>query len=297
MLNIILRHHRRLGLFAFGMAMMCLSMVANSGSSLGNAGHVIFFFLALVAFAFVALGLYAVRPGQRGILEIAGVAGLISTLVLFYLPVIGLVTSLIAIVVFTITVLALWVFLKSSLSRSIGARTTWRDRHSCDIAYPAKFVWQHVVPGAATAQEHFTGFVERYIPDPEDEDSMEVIFKTRRIGQTRYMVTFLDKQPHRHCRFYFEGNEADGTLVDGIFSLTIDVVDKYNCTIIVNEERTGMSLGALIERWFDDALGLQHDRLITMLDKLYGNGEGVTKPMPQSRAKRRGNVVSRVLRL
>lgn len=297
MFTVILRHYRRLGLFAFGMAMMCLSMVANSGSPLSNIGNVIFFFMALLAFTFVALGLYSVRPGQRGILEIAGAASLLSTLVLFYLPLMGLVTSIIAIVVFTTTILALWLFLRSNLSRRIGARTTWCDRHSCDIPYPAKFVWNHSVPGALPAEDLCTGSVQEYVFDDRDEDMLEVIFKPRRVGQARYALTFLEKRAPSYCRFYFEGNEADGTLVDGVFSLAIEVVDKTSCTIITNEERSGMSLGALIERWFDDALGFQHDKLLALLDERYGNGEGVTKPMPPSRTKRRANIVSRVLRL
>ena len=270
-------------------------MVLGSGTVLTGAGLIAYVLISLIKFSALALGLYMIRPGQRGILEIAGVAGLISTLVLFYLPVSGLVTSAIAVIIFAATTFALWGFLKSSLSRSIGARTTWRDRHSCDISYPAKFVWQHVVPGEAPAHDHFTGLVESYTPDPEDEDALEVLFKPRRAGQTRYTITFLDKRPHRHCRFYFEGTEADGTLVDGVFSLTIEVVDKYNCTVIANEERTGLSIGALIERWFDDALGVQHDRLIAMLDTLYGDGSGVTKPMPPRAGQKRRNIVSRVL--
>lgn len=284
MFNVILRHYRRLGIFSSGMAALCLSLVAHSGAGMSSTGHLVFFALSLVSFGFVALGLYSVKPSQRGILEIAGFSAILSTMILVYLPLTGLFNAVIGIGVFFGVLTSTWFFLHSDLSRKIGARTTWRDRHSCDIAYPAKLVWKHVVPGAATAEDHCTGMVERYVDDPEDEDTMTVTFKGRRTGRSQYEITFLEKKAPNFCRFYFEGNEADGTLVDGIFSLAIDVIDRDNCTIIANEERSGLSLGALIERWFDDALGFQHDRLMEMLDRRYGDGAGVTKPLAEKAA-------------
>ncbi|WP_298358947.1 hypothetical protein [uncultured Litoreibacter sp.] len=284
MFTVILRHYRRIGIFSTGMAALCLSLVAHSGAGISSAGHLVFFALSLVGFAFVALGLYSVKPGQRGILEIAGASGVISTLLLLYLPLTGLFNAVIGIAVFFGVLTSTWFFLHSSISRKIGARTTWRARHSCNIAYPAKLVWKHVVPGATAAEDHCTGMVESYGQDPHDEDTLHIKFKGRRTGRAAYDVTFLEKDAPNFCRFYFEGNEADGTLVDGIFSLSIDVLDRENCTIIANEERSGLSLGALIERWFDDALGFQHDRLLELLDERYGDGAGVTKPLKASEA-------------
>ena len=284
MFNIILRHYRRLGLFSFGMAFLCVSLVANSGAGMSSLGNLAVLVLSLLGFGFMALGLYSVRPGQRGILEIAGFSGFVSTVVLHYLPVSGLFNTVIGIAIFFGVLTSTWFFLHSGLSRKIGARTTWRARHSCDIAYPAKLVWKHVVPGAANAEDHCTGMVESYREDLEDEDTLRITLKGRRSGRAQYDISFLEKEAPTFCRFYFEGNEADGTLVDGIFSLSIDVVDRGNCTIIANEERAGLSLGALIERWFDDALGFQHDRLMELLDTRYGSGAGVTKPLEEKAA-------------
>ena len=167
-------------------------------------------------------------------------------------------------------------------SKRIGARTTWRDRHSATIPYPARIVWQHVVPGELEASAHSTGRIAAYEEDPEDEDSLRVIFKGHVDHHAEYDLTFLEKDKPSHCRWYFEGNEACGTLVDGIFSLEIEVIDGKSCSIIANEERTGLSLGDIVERWFDDALGFQHDRLRDTLDKRYGDGSGVTKPHGQA---------------
>ncbi len=284
MFYVILRHYRRLGIFSTGMAAFCLSLVAHSGAGMSSLQHLIFFALSLVAFGFVALGLYKVQPGQRGVLEIAGFSAILSTLLLMYLPLMGVINLVIGIAIFFGVLTSTWFFLHSAVSRKIGARTSWRARHSCDIAYPAKLIWKHVVPGESAPEDHCTGMVERYKEDLEDEDTLSITFKGRRAGRAQYDITFLEKEAPNFCRFYFEGNEADGTLVDGIFSLSIDVIDRGHSTIIANEERSGLSLGALIERWFDDALGFQNDRLIDLLDARYGPGAGVTKPLSQKAA-------------
>lgn len=281
MLNIILRHYRRVGVFSFGMAALCLSLLAHSGTGMSSLGHLVFFGLSLVSFGFVALGLYHVKPGQRGILEIAGFSALVSTIVMLYLPLHVVFNVVIGIAVFFGVMTCTWFFLHSAKSRKIGARTTWRARHSSDIPFPAKLVWKHIVPGEAAPEDHCTGLVERYVNDPEDEDTIAMVFKGRRSRQAEYEITFLEKDAPSFCRFYFQGTEADGTIVDGVFSLSVDVIDRGNSTVIANEERSGLSLGALIERWFDDPLGFQHDRLLDMLQRRYADGDGVTKPLAQ----------------
>jgi len=281
MINIITRQIRRLGVFSFGMASMFLAVVARSALGMTQVGHLVFFFGALVAFMIIGVGLIKARPSQRGILEIAGLAGVISTICLIYLPYAGVFTSLVALAIFFGVLTATWFFLKSGMSRRIGARTTWRTRFSGEVKYPAKLVWKHMIPGAAMPEDHCTGQIERYVDDLEDDDTMQVTLKPGRTGQARYDITFLERNTPTFCRFYFEGNEADGTLVDGIFSLTVDVHERGDCTIIINEERSGLSLGSLIERWFDDALSFQHDRLVALLDKRYGPGAGISKPLSQ----------------
>lgn len=279
MLQVVMRHYRRFGLFSFGMACMSLSMVARSGAGLSQTAHLVFFGSAIALFLAVALLLYRLRPSQRGLLELAGASALVSTVAQIYVPVPPDATALFAIGVFTFMLTALWFFLNSALARSIGSRTTWRARHSSDIAYPAKLVWRHVVPGAAPADDHCTRSMERYEMDDDEDDTMRIFFKQRRSGRAEYQITFLEKDSPRFCRFYFQGNEADGTLVDGVFSVSINVIDRRNCTIIANEERSGLPLGHLIERWFDDVLGYQHDRLMEILHERYSGGRMFSRPI------------------
>jgi len=281
MIKVIERQIRRLGVFSFGMASMFLAVVARTLMGMTQVGHLVFFFGALVAFVIVGVALIKARPCQRGVLEIAGVSGIISTICLIYLPHAGLLTPFVALAIFFAVLTSIWFFLHSEMSRRIGARTTWRTRFSGDLQYPAKLVWKHMIPGAASPADHCTGQIDRYIEDIDDEDTLHVALRPSRMGQANYDITFLDRNAPTFCRFYFEGNEADGTLVDGIFSLSVDVRDRGDCTIIINEERSGLSLGSLIERWFDDALSFQHDRLIALLDKRYGPGAGISKPLSQ----------------
>lgn len=279
MFQVVLRHYRRFGLFSFGMACMSLSMVARSGAGLSQNAHLAFFGGSIAIFLAIALLLYRVQPSQRGLLELAGASALVSTLAQIYVPVPPDAAGLFAIAVFTGILTLAWAFLNSPIARSLGARTTWRDRHSCDIAYPAKLVWRHIVPGAAPADDHCTGFVERYETDDDEDDTMRIFFKERRAGRAEYQITFLERDAPHFCRFYFQGNEADGTLVDGIFTMSINVIDRRNCTLIAYEERTGLPLGHLIERWFDDVLGFQHDRLMAILHERYSGGRMFSRPI------------------
>ncbi len=279
MFDIILRHYRRLGVFSFGMAFFCLSLLAHSGTGLSSASYLIFFVLCLIGYGFVALGLYHVKSSQRGILEIAGFSAFVSTVVMVYLPQHANFNVVIGLAVFFGVLTSMWFFLHSDVSRKIGARTSWRARHSSDIPFSSKLVWKHIVPGAASPEDHCTGMVKSYDEDPDDPDTLMITFKGRRSRHAEYEITFLKKEEPSFCRFYFQGTEADGTLVDGVFSLSIDVIDRGNCTIIANEERSGLSLGALIERWFDDPLGFQHDRLLSLLTERYSDGDGVNKPL------------------
>lgn len=281
MTKIIERQIRRLGVFSFGMASMFLAVVARSALSMTQVGHLIFFFGALLAFLIVGVALIKARPSQRGVLEIAGFSGVICTLFMIYLPHVGMFTSLVALAIFFAVLTSTWFFLHSEMSRRVGAQTTWRTRFSDDVQYPAKLVWKHMIPGVASPQDHCTGQIERYFEDVDDEDTLHVTLKPGRTGQAKYDITFLERSAPTFCRFYFEGNEADGTLVDGIFSLSVDVRERGDCTIIIHEERSGLSLGSLIERWFDDALAFQHDRLIALLDSRYGPGAGISKPLKQ----------------
>ncbi len=260
---------------------MSLSIAARSGLGLGPVSNLVFFATAIATFTALGLLLYKIRPGQRGILELAGCSGLLSTVVQIYVTISPEAAGFFAIAVFFFILTSIWFFLHSAWARAIGARVTWRERDSCDLEYPAKLVWKHIIPGEAAPEAHCTGFVERYEDDPEEEDTLTIVFKKRRSGQAEYQITFLEKREPYFCRFYFQGNEADGTIVDGVFSCALEVVDRENCTIIANEERSGLPLGHLIERWFDNVLGYQHDRLIQMMDEKYGDGSGVTKPLAQ----------------
>jgi hypothetical protein len=281
MFKVILRHYRRMAAFSVGMALLCTSLLVSLGSALSDLAHFAFFLLTIISFLMMALGLYAVKPSQRGILEIAGISGVLSTIFLFYLPYSGVFPTLIGLAVFFGIMTSLWFFLNSSISRKIGRKTMWRDRHSCQIPYPAKLVWKHVIPGAAQPKDHCTGMMESYHQDPDDEDTVHIAFRGRSHGSSNYSITYLEKEYPTFCRFYFEGEEADGTLVDGIFSFRISVMDRDSSFIIANEERSGLSLGALLERWCDDAMGFQHDRLLVKLDELYGSNEDTSAPKDQ----------------
>ncbi|PTX56510.1 hypothetical protein C8N43_1169 [Litoreibacter ponti] len=277
MLSILLRHYRRIAVFAGGLALFCAMLVAQAGLQYGTPVYIGGFLLLLGLFAALTLALYKVAPRYRGLLEIVGLGAWAGTFALL-MPGTGLIAMALGLVVFVASSVGLFMFLRSDMSHRIGNQTTWRDRYSGQVSYPARLVWRHVVPGAAEPGDHCTGMMERYDVDPDDPDTVHVTFKGRNDRAAAYTLTFLERDQPNSCRFFFQGNEADGTLVDGIFSLRITVLDRDSCFVSCVEERCGLSLGSLLERWFDDALGFQHDRLVDKLDTLYGEKYGARKP-------------------
>ena len=237
------------------------------------------FVCATVLCVALAGGVYMTMPRRRRYLEIAGAAAVLASAVMLLLPGHGLLANTIGVIVFAGSAMGIWAFLRSETARSLGAKTTWRDRHSGQVSYPARLIWRHVVPGAAEPVDHCTGMMARYESDPDDPDTVTVTFKGNQSRAACYELTFLERDEHTSCRFFFQGNEADGTLVDGIFSLRITVLDRDTCFVSCVEERCGLSLGSLTERWFDNALGFQYDKLLEKLDTLYGDTYGAAPAM------------------
>ena len=289
MSSLLKRHYRRLATFTGGMALFCMFLLASLEPKITDLAYVLLFFICVLAFGFMAIGLYSVKPSQRGILEIAGISALLSTVFLFYIPYTGLFPTLSGLAVFFGIMTSLWFFLNSRLSYQLARSIVWRDRNSTQVPYPAKLIWKHVVPGATIPEDHCTGIMGSYTEDDEDKDTLHVTFKGRQNRSASYSLTFLEKQEPNLCRFYFEGEEADGAIVDGIFKLEINALDRDTCVVITNEERAGLSYGGYIERWFDDSMGFQIDLLRKKLDELYGEARGTVRParrQPRKPSKR-----------
>ncbi|MEM7470874.1 MAG: hypothetical protein AAF340_05925 [Pseudomonadota bacterium] len=281
MLKLLTRHYKRFGLFAFGMSCVSLSVVSRLDLGINQLGHLVFFAMSVASFLAIAFAVYSLIPGKRGILEIAGLTGLLTTFGIVY-QADGYLSVALWIGIYILVFALISFVLRNQVSRSLGKKVRWQARHSIDLAFPAKIVWKHCVPGAGSPKDHCTGVIESYEPSPDDEDTIRATFKARRHGQAWYDITFLEQDAPKFCRFYFEGEEADGSLVDGMFTIAIEVTDRSSCTLIVHEERNGLPLHHLIERWFDDALAYHNDKLSEMLETRYGDGEGVTKPMSQA---------------
>ncbi|SHE45045.1 hypothetical protein SAMN05444273_101450 [Litoreibacter ascidiaceicola] len=280
MLTLLLRHYRRFAVFSGGLALFCAAELAGSGLDLSLLGYVGIFFVSFIVFSMVAVGVYAVIPRYRGLLEITGFAAFATSALLFYASKYGFDSLLHGIgggVILLLLTGLVWAGLHSKLSRKIGAETTWRDRYSGHVPYPARLIWRHVIPGAAEPSDHCTGMMARYDEDEEDPDTVHVTFKGRKDRAAKYTLTFLERDQPSACRFFFQGTEADGTVVDGIFSLRTTVLERNTCFLSCVEERSGLSIGSLVERWFDDSLGYQHDKLLEMLDARYGETYGIRK--------------------
>jgi hypothetical protein len=280
MLTILLRHYRRFAVFSGGLALFCALGLAGAGFNLSLLVCIGIFVFSFIVFSLLAVGVYVVAPQHRGLLEIVGLSATVSAALMFAVSNPdgnGLIWGVGGVVLLIILTVLIWLALHSKMSRKIGATTTWRDRHSGHVPFPARLIWRHVVPGAAEPVDHCTGMMAHYDEDREDADTVHVTFKGRKGRAAQYTLTFLERDPHSACRFFFQGTEADGTFVDGIFSLRTTVLERDSCFVSCVEERSGLSIGRLIERWFDDALGYQHDKLLEKLDALYGDIYGNSK--------------------
>ncbi|MEM6594336.1 MAG: hypothetical protein AAF672_06055 [Pseudomonadota bacterium] len=281
MLKLLTRHYKRLGLFAFGSSCAVLAAVSRMGFGLDQIDHLLLFAASAIFCLVLGLCICSLFPRWRSLIEIGGMTGFFSTLGVVYLCQSACRGVHIAAAYLGIFGL-LYVALRSPLSRAIGNRITWRARHSLDLPYPPKIVWKHCVPGASAPADHCTGAIVSYEQNPDDEDTICATFEPRKSGQTWYDITFLENDAPRFCRLYYEGQEADGTLVDGLFTIEIDMTERGVSTLIVHEERNGLSLFRLMERWFDDALSFHNEKLADLLEARYGDGEGITKPLSQA---------------
>lgn len=277
MLILLFRHHRRILLFSGGMSFLTSVLLFSQQNRLSVMEMLGLFASFLLIYIGGAISLYRLNSSQRGVLEVAGLAASLSSIILLILPRPQSLSVVLGLTLFGGIILSLWAFLNSQMSKHIGARTTWRARHACCIPYPAKLIWRHAVPGAAAPNEHCTGQMISADVDAEDPATLHVQFRGRTATPAKYAITFLEQDAPSICRFYFEGTEASGTQVDGVFSFKITTLRRDYCQIIAVEERSGLSLGELVERWFDDVLGFQNDRLRLKLDKLYGEQYGVAK--------------------
>lgn len=271
MWRILLSQSRRFGLFALGMSIFTTALLMSYGTAWADMWHLGFFFLSLLGYLTMAAGLFAVQARQRGILEIAGFSALISTLVLYYLPYTGLFPSLFGLTIFFGVMTSCWFFLGTALSKKLGKDKVWRDSHAFLAPFPARRVWRHIVPGECEPSQHCTGTMKSFEVSPDDPTVMTVHFGKKKKYSATYELTFLEQKSPNICRFYFQGQEADGSLVDGVFALNITVMDRDSCFVSSTEERHGLSMGALIERWFDNPLHYQHVRLLDTLEDIYGN--------------------------
>lgn len=271
MLRILLSQGRRFGLFALGMAIFTTALLMSYGTVWADLAHLAFFFISLIGYLTMAAGLFAVQPRQRGILEIAGFSALVCTVFLFYFPYSGLFPSLVGLALFFGIMTICWFFLTTRLSRHLGRDKVWRDSHACLVPFPAPRVWRHIVPGECEPSQHCTGTMQSFEVSEEDPTVINVAFGKRKKYRASYEITFLEKAGPTHCRFYFQGQESDETIVDGVFALNITVMDRDSCFVSSTEERHGLSLGALIERWFDNPLHYQHLRLLECLEEIYGD--------------------------
>ncbi|MEP3345460.1 MAG: hypothetical protein ABJN34_11470 [Litoreibacter sp.] len=280
MLALLLRHYRRFAMFSGGLALFGIAELSILEFEISTIGYIGLFVGALVISTIVGLGIYKTVPRYRGFLEISGMSAILTAAALFYLGKFGEMGTFFAICAIALLgalTALIWKGLHGRYAHKIGTETTWRDRYSGHIPYPARLVWRHVVPGAAEPSDHCTGMMARYDEDDEDEDTVHVTFKGRKDRAAVYALTFLERDHPSSCRFFFQGTEADGTFVDGTFSLQTTTLDRDSCFISCVEERAGMSIGRLLERWFDDALGYQHDRLLEILEKRYGDTYGPNK--------------------
>lgn len=277
MLTVLLRHYRRIATFSGGMALFCALILIDLNISLPAISYILAFLIFALIFSAISVVVYMKIPRKRGLLEIFGTAAFIACMASLVWHGNSAISAILSLTTFVVSLAALWVLLRSKFSRGISTSTAWRDRYSGQVAYPARLIWRHVVPGAAEPIDHCTGTVDRYDVDKEDPDSIHIKFKTRKKRGSEYTLTFLERNEPSTCRFFFQGRESDGTMVDGIFSLHISVMDRDSCFVSCIEERSGLSFGARVERWFDDALGFQHDKLLEKLDTLYGDKYGQRK--------------------
>lgn len=225
--------------------------------------------LGAVTFALIGAFICQFKPSQRGVLELAGTSAVLTAAVAHYLPIEGVFFDLFGLGMFLFFISILWSALASKRAKKIGASTTVKMRYTCTFPYAARLVWRHLVPNDTIPGDHFSKRLSRYSQDDEDPDTYNATIDRGDNRSSVYAVTLLEQKAPKIFRAFYLGEESDGTLVDGIVALNVMILDSNLCQLIWIEERSGLSLWAMIERWFDNPLKFQTMNLRTLLDRKY----------------------------
>lgn len=273
----IYRQRRRI---LFGAALLVLTLLiadmAQPGglsifAGLGAAQRVVLVSLLLGFFAAVIALLIAVLPGLRPIVEVTGLAALLHTTLMFILPdpLAGMMwqTGYATVALFLIYIMVYMTLYGATMDRLpvwFSAGTGHRFRTSA----PPATVWRALVPEPGRAAEHWTGTLESIRRLPDEADTVELRYALGNGLHEVQTVTFLERRPPWHCRYYFiaEATSTNAQFSEGELRIDVAQLPDGGSEVSTRLVHSAMHLRLALMMWFDDVAGDQADSLRARLE-------------------------------
>lgn len=266
----------------FGSAMLVLTLliadISQPGglsifAGMGPLNRVMLVSLLLAFFSSVAAGFIVLLPSLRPMVEVTGLAALLHTTLLLILPE-PLVFAMWDTGYATVALFLLYIMVYMTLYGSTMDRLpTWfsSDAHHVfrTTAAPSR-VWRAIVPDVGHEQDHWTGTMEAVRLDPEEIDTVEVLYTLGNGLYERQTVTFLEKRAPRICRYYFiaEASATNAQFSEGVFCVRIKPLAEGGSEVETELSRSSMHLRLALMMWFDDMAGDQAHSICARLEEL-----------------------------
>lgn len=250
MLSRLLRQRRRIIILALAAALACalrfgpgLSSVVGMGLGIGLATVIV---LAM--------------PLQRRIIECMA----LSLPLVALMPVHNVATPIAMgalMMIFHILLYGCW-------SDKTPLRLGLISRRCSSVQALPQTIWQAMVPGEGTAEQHWTGTMIDFMHDPTNP----MVVCCRTASDTgipdEALVTFKERVPFERCTFTLNRATEDlgpNALDEAVYKIKITEGAPRRCTIESEMRYAALPLRLALSRWFDDEMGDEWDSFAATL--------------------------------
>lgn len=130
-------------------------------------------------------------------------------------------------------------------------------------------VWNALIPGECHPEDHWTGTLADFDHDPDDPETVYLRYRTPEGGTDEATLTFIAREPYRHCRYLLERTEG-GRQEEAVVTFDFVALTPGTCRIESRLQQNALPLGTALSRWFDDAFA---DELASFTATLHARPE------------------------
>ncbi|GGL65822.1 hypothetical protein [Wenxinia marina] len=159
-----------------------------------------------------------------------------------------------------------WHAVHGSLSWRGPLRVSVTSTTSFRAELPLHAAWERLVPGAGHPDDFWTGTMLDYDTDPDDPMTLYTRFATPDGLFSEATVTVLGAEPPGEVRYRLE-TDARPSEEETTHVLRLTAAGPFETRVGCEVTHEALTLGAALELWLDDAVGLDLGRVATPLSR------------------------------